>query len=196
MDNIDDTYQTVSSPAQGLYKDRASRFVSFVFPVDSEEEVKDILKSLRKKYYDATHHCYAYAIGINRALNRQNDDGEPSGTAGKPIFGQILSHKLSNILIVVVRYFGGTKLGVSGLINAYREAASDALAHAGVISKTLNETFIIGFDYSDSERVMKAIKKDNARVLEQKYEDKCVIHLEIRQRDAMKLKEALKEFLK
>lgn len=196
MEIINDTYLTVSASSQGLFKDRNSRFISFAFPVDSEEEVKNILKSLRKKYYDATHHCYAYAIGINREAGRQNDDGEPSGTAGKPVYGQILSHKLTNILIVVVRYYGGTKLGVNGLINAYREAASNAIAHAGIISKTLNETFIVEFDYAQSEKVMKAIRKENARILTQTYEDKCVVYLEIRQRDAMKLKEALREFLK
>ena len=196
MDIINDTYLTVSASSQGLFKDRNSRFISFAFQVDSEEEVKNILKSLRKKYYDATHHCYAYAIGINREASRQNDDGEPSGTAGKPIYGQILSRKLTNILIVVIRYYGGTRLGVNGLINAYREASSDAIAHAEIISKTLNETFIIEFEYAHSEKVMKAIKKENAKVLEQKYKDKCNIRLEIRQRDAMKLKEALWEFLK
>jgi len=196
MDIQKDTYLTIATPSQGLFKDRGSRFIGFAYPVDTEEEIKEFLKLLKKKYYDATHHCYAYAIGIERELFRQNDDGEPSGTAGKPIYGQILSQQLTHIFIVVVRYYGGTKLGVPGLINAYREAASDAIANAQIITKILQEKISLEFDYPDSEKVMKVLKKEGAKILEQKYEEKCYIQFEIRLRDAARLRKALKDFIK
>lgn len=189
------TYLTVKNSAEGLFKDRGSRFISLIHPIDSEEQVKEILFTVRKKYHDATHHCYAYALGINRELSRQNDDGEPSGTAGKPIYGQILSKNLTNVLIVVVRYFGGTKLGVSGLINAYREAAVTAISNASIIEKTLTEKICFLFDYKDIEKVMKAIKGEKCTVLENHYEQKCFLRVEVRKKDSEKLKDILKEYL-
>ena len=130
-----DNYLSIEKRSEGIYKDRGSKFLAFAFPVYQEDEIKDILAELRKEYHDARHHCYAYRLGASKEIYRVNDDGEPSSSAGKPIFGQIQSNDLSNILIVVVRYFGGTLLGVGGLINAYRSAAADALINASIIER-------------------------------------------------------------
>lgn len=126
---FEDTYKTIASPSEGVFKDRGSKFIAKAFPVKTEDDIKIHLETLRKDYYDARHHCYAYQLGFDKSAYRINDDGEPSGTAGKPIFGQINSHDLTNILIVVIRYFGGTKLGVSGLINAYRTASKESISN-------------------------------------------------------------------
>ena len=144
---FEDTYYTISAPSEGLFKDRGSRFIALAYPVTTEKEIKEIQVSLRKKYHDARHHCYAYRLGYDKSVYRVNDDGEPSGTAGKPIFGQIQSKDLTNIFIVVIRYFGGTLLGVSGLINAYRSAAADAIEHAQIIQKTIMDLYEISFEY-------------------------------------------------
>ena len=143
----EDKYRTVNAIAEGLYKEKGSRFISFIYPVKSEEEIKDIVAGLKTKYYDARHHCYAYCLGANRERFRANDDGEPSSTAGKPILGQIVSNDLSNVLIVVIRYFGGIKLGVSGLIQAYKEAASDAINNAEIVERTVDEVIRVRFTY-------------------------------------------------
>ena len=135
---MEDFYKTIAVPAEGLYKEKGSKFISFAYPVQTEEQIKGIVAELKDKFYDARHHCYAWMLGAGKKNFRANDDGEPSSTAGRPILGQIQSNDLTNILIVVVRYFGGTKLGVSGLIHAYREAAADALNHAEIIEKTVD----------------------------------------------------------
>lgn len=155
-----DTYKTIESEAQGLFKDRGSRFIAIAIPVTSQEEIKSRLGELRKEYHDARHHCYAWVLSPDRQSWRVNDDGEPSGTAGRPILSQINSRELTNILIVVIRYFGGTLLGVSGLINAYRSAASDALDNAKVVERHLVERWLLSFSYSAMNDVMKVLKDE------------------------------------
>jgi uncharacterized YigZ family protein len=156
-----DTYKTIDSKANGLFKDRGSKFIALAIPVTTQEEIKNRLEELRKEYHDARHHCYAWVLSPDRQARRVNDDGEPSGTAGKPILGQINSRELTNILVVVIRYFGGTLLGVSGLINAYRSAAADALDKASIIERHLIERWIVTFPYSAMNDVMKVMKDDS-----------------------------------
>lgn len=155
-----DTYRTVEGESRGLFKDRGSRFIAIAIPVTSQEEIKTRLADLRKEYHDARHHCFAWVLGPDRQSYRINDDGEPSGTAGRPILGQINSKELTNILIVVIRYFGGTLLGVSGLINAYRSAAADAIANATVVEKQLMEKWSITFPYTSMNDVMKVLRDE------------------------------------
>ena len=187
----EDKYRTVNAIAEGLYKEKGSRFMSFIYPVKTEEEIKEILAEIKTKYYDARHHCYAYCLGANRERFRANDDGEPSSTAGKPILGQIQSQDLTNILIVVVRYFGGTKLGVSGLINAYREAATDVLRNAVVIEKTVDERLRIRFSYLVMNDIMKIVKEEVPEILERHFELECEMLLSIRQKDMPVLRSRL-----
>jgi uncharacterized YigZ family protein len=154
------TYKTITSKSMGLFRDRGSRFISIALPVSSQEEIKSALEILRKEYHDARHHCYAWVLSPDRQAWRVNDDSEPSGTAGRPILGQINSRELTNILVVVVRYFGGTLLGVSGLINAYRSAADDALKNAEIIEKHLEESWLVSFQYLSMNDVMKVLKDE------------------------------------
>lgn len=156
-----DIYKTIDNKANGLFKDRGSRFIAIAIPVTTQEEIKNRLEELRKEYHDARHHCYAWVLSPDRQAWRVNDDGEPSGTAGKPILGQINSRELTNILVVVIRYFGGTLLGVSGLINAYRTAAADALDNAAVIERHLAERWTVTFPYSVMNDVMKVFKDES-----------------------------------
>lgn len=155
-----DTYKTIAAESKGLFKDRGSRFIAIARPVSSQEEIKTILEELRREYHDARHHCYAWMLTPDRQAWRVNDDGEPSGTAGRPIMGQINSRELTNVLVVVIRYFGGTLLGVSGLINAYRSAAEDALSNARVIEKQVNESWLVTFPYTAMNDVMKVMKDE------------------------------------
>ncbi len=155
-----DTYKTIAAESKGLFKDRGSRFIAIAKPVLSQEEIKIILEELRREYHDARHHCYAWVLSPDRQAWRVNDDGEPSGTAGRPIMGQINSRELTNILIVVIRYFGGTLLGVSGLINAYRSAAEDALSNARIIEKFVMESWLVRFPYTAMNDVMKVLKDE------------------------------------
>lgn len=187
----EDKYRTVNAIAEGLYKEKGSRFISFIYPVKTEEEIKDILTEIKTKYYDARHHCYAYCLGANRERFRANDDGEPSSTAGKPILGQIVSNDLSNVLVVVVRYFGGIKLGVSGLIQAYRDAAADAILHAEIVERTVDEEIRIRFTYVVMNDVMKVLKEEEPEVLSRNFEMECEMILSIRQKDMPRLKERL-----
>jgi uncharacterized YigZ family protein len=175
-----DQYKTIKSLSKGQYKDRGSRFLAFAFPVATVEEVRPLIEGIRRDYYDARHHCYAYMIGSERNIWRINDDGEPSGTAGRPILGQINSNGLTNILIVVSRYFGGTLLGVSGLINAYRTAASDAIANAEIVVQTLHDYFLVTFPYSAMNDIMKILKEENAGQSDQKFELECSLVAEFR----------------
>ena len=156
-----DTYRTIENEAKGLFKDRGSRFIAIAIPVTTQEEIKSRLEELRKEYHDARHHCYAWVLSPDRQAWRVNDDGEPSGTAGKPIISQINSRELTNILVVVIRYFGGTLLGVSGLINAYRSAASDALDNATVTERHLIERWLVTFPYAAMNDVMKVLKDES-----------------------------------
>ncbi len=181
MQILEDTYQTLSAKAEGLYKEKGSKFIALAYPVTSEEEVKEILASLRKEYHDARHHCYSYIIGFKGEHWRANDDGEPSGTAGRPIQGQIQSFNLTNVLIVVIRYFGGTKLGVSGLIHAYKTAAADALEHSNIVVNTVKDIYKITFGYLAMNDIMKLVKDENLNIMEQNFDTSCFITVGIRQ---------------
>jgi uncharacterized YigZ family protein len=184
MNLFEDTYQTISIPGTGDFKDRGSKFLGFAFPVESEEQVKKHMQNLRKEHFGARHHCYAFRIGPDKQFFRSSDDGEPSGTAGRPILGQIQSKDLTNILVVVVRYFGGTLLGVSGLIQAYRQAAAEAIAHSPILIKTVNEYYQLRFSYDSMNEVMKIIK-DNALVQSHPdFELNCKLTVGIRKKDA------------
>jgi uncharacterized YigZ family protein len=183
----DDTYMTISTSSQGIYKEKGSKFIARAFPVSSEDEVKEKLAALRKEYHDARHHCYAYCLGADKSAWRVNDDGEPSGTAGKPIFGQIQSKDITDVLIVVVRYFGGIKLGVAGLINAYRTAAKDSLENASIITRIIEEIHTIRFQFPAMNDVMKILKEEHAGILEQSFEDACRIRFSIRRSAAGKV---------
>jgi uncharacterized YigZ family protein len=176
-----DTYLTIKEPAQGLFKDKGSKFLAFAYPVHSEDEIHLIYKQLKKKYYDATHHVYAFRLGADKKIFRASDDGEPSNSSGPPILGQIRSHDLTNIFIVVVRYFGGTKLGVPGLINAYKTAAEDVIRKSQIIEKTVNDIIEIKFEYPQMNMVKKIIKDENLQELEQKFELTCSITISVRQ---------------
>jgi uncharacterized YigZ family protein len=175
-----DSYKTINAPSLGIYKDRGSRFLSFAFPLSDTDEIKPIIDLIRKEHHEARHHCYAYMIGHDRTTWRVNDDGEPSGTAGRPILGQINSFGLTNILIVVTRYFGGTLLGVSGLINAYKSAASDAINNSEIIEATVQEFYEITFQYLSMNDVMKIIKEENINQSEHIFDIECRIKLNFR----------------
>lgn len=177
---LNDTYLTIAQPSEGLYKDKGSKFLSFAYPVKDEEEIRIIVGGLRKEHYSARHCCYAWSLGLNQERYRVNDDGEPSGTAGRPIFGQIQSRNLTNLLIVVVRYFGGTLLGVSGLINAYRQAALDAIAHAEIVSRTYEHELEILFDYAAMNSLMLLIKEEQLEVVTSRFDLQCMIRIMVR----------------
>lgn len=172
-------YKTIGTLSEGNYKEKGSRFLSYAFPVKSEEEIQQQLTVLRKKYHDARHHCYAYVLGKEGNIRRANDDGEPNHSAGDPILGQIKSHGLTNVLIVVVRYFGGIKLGVGGLIQAYREAAADALANNEILETEDFQTMKIRFDYLSMNEVMKIVKDYQLGILEQHFDNSCEMELNV-----------------
>ena len=178
---MEDTYRTISDLSEGYYTEKRSRFLSFALPVRTPDEVKTQLDIYRKKYYDARHVCWAYMLGPDRTTFRANDDGEPSSTAGKPILGQINSNNLTDILIIVVRYFGGIELGTSGLIVAYRTAAAEAIAAARIEERTVDETITITFEYPHLNSVMRIVKEDKPEVLTQSFELTCEMTLRIRQ---------------
>lgn len=183
MSEINDTYHTVSIKSKGIYKDKGSKFISLVFPVNNIETIKTILEELKKEYYDARHICYAYRLGYKGEEYRINDDGEPSGTAGKPIYGQILSNNITNVLITVIRYFGGTKLGVGGLIQAYKAAAADAILQNKIEERIVYKTLKIDFGYPDMNTIMQVVKNHNIMILSQDFNIQCTLHLAIRKRD-------------
>lgn len=176
-----DTYLTIAKASEGLYKDKGSKFIAYAYPVFTEGEIKEILGEIKKNHHNARHHCYAWRLGADMERYRANDDGEPSGTAGRPILGQIRSKKLTNILIVVVRYFGGTLLGVSGLIKAYGTAAEDALEQAEITECVVEDLLEVKFEYSAMNDVMTIIKDDNLEQLETQFELSCRIVLAVRQ---------------
>jgi uncharacterized YigZ family protein len=193
---FDDTYRTIRNRATGQYKEKGSKFIAIASPVRDENEVKKELEAIKKEYYDARHHCYAYVIGFNREAYRINDDGEPSGTAGRPIHGQILSYDLTNVLIVVVRYFGGIKLGVSGLINAYKTAAGDALSQAEIAEMTVNEVYEVSFDYTVMNEIMKIVKEENLELLNTKFDLDCSLIFKIRKREADRVNSRIRKTYK
>ena len=182
-----DEYLTINKPSEGLFKDRGSKFLAFAFPVSTEEEIKELQEKLRSDYHDARHHCYAYMLGPEKDIYRSNDDGEPSSTAGKPILGQIRSFDLTNILIVVIRYFGGTKLGVGGLINAYKTAAEEALKSAKIIKKTLHDIYELKFEYPVMNDIMRILKEEKIEQIDQNFELSCSVTLSLRKADTEKV---------
>lgn len=191
-----DTYLTILNPSQGTYSQLRSKFLAFAYPVKTEDEVKQHVAAIQKKYYDARHACYAYMLGADRQRFRANDNGEPSGTAGKPILGQINSNNLTDILIVVVRYFGGIKLGTSGLIQAYRAAAAEAIQAATIVEKTVDGTIDITFPFPAMNAVMKVVKDIEPQIVDQGYaDDKCTMKLTIRQSQMPVLKSRLEKIL-
>jgi len=183
-----DSFHTVTTPTEGIYKEKGSKFLAFSMPVENSEQVKELVKTFKKEYYDARHVCYAYMLGAERKEWRANDDGEPSGTAGRPILGQINTRELTNILVIVVRYFGGILLGTGGLTVAYKEAAADALNQAEIIEKTVDCEMTIHFEYSIMNSVMRIVKETSAMILEQGYENDCFMKLSIRQQEEELLK--------
>lgn len=184
---FEDTYKTVEAQSTGVYKEKGSKFLAFAFPVKNETEVKMHLEQLRKEYYDARHHCYAYVLGYDKSAWRVNDDGEPSGTAGRPIYGQLQSLDLTNTLLVVVRYFGGIKLGVSGLINAYKSASQDALTNAKIVEKTINELYRLEFPYEQVNEAMKIVKEFGLQIVENSFDVDSHIIFRIRRNNAQKV---------
>jgi len=175
-----DIYKTIKSPVEGIFKERGSRFLAYAYPVIEQDQIKPILDQLRKEHHDARHYCFAYMLGSERIIYRSSDDGEPSGTGGRPILGQINSFGLTNILIVVVRYFGGTLLGVSGLINAYKSAAESAIQNSEIIECTMKEYYEIKYPYSSMHDVMKIIKEEDLYQSEQKFDTICSLKICIR----------------
>jgi uncharacterized YigZ family protein len=190
---MDDAYLTITSPCEGLYKEKGSKFFAFAFPVFSKEQVKPIIDDLRKKHHDARHVCFAYIINPLNPETRSNDDGEPSGTAGRPILGALMSKNVVNVLMVVVRYFGGTKLGTSGLINAYKTASLDAFENGEIVERNLEATFTISFGYFIMNDVMKVIKEDNPTILSQNFDNECQMQLQIRLNDYERIKAKLEK---
>ncbi|MEG1762126.1 MAG: YigZ family protein [Bacteroidales bacterium] len=182
-----DSYKTIVGPVQGLYKEKGSKFLAFAFAVDTVEKAQAQITQIKKDYFDARHHCYAYVLGANKETYRYNDDSEPSGTAGRPIYGQILSKDLSCVLVVVVRYFGGTKLGTSGLIQAYKLAAADALEQAVIIEKQVMQNFHLQFSYEKMNAVMKLIKEENLTQQKCTFDQICELNIAVRLSDTERI---------
>ena len=187
MEVVKDSFLSVAGESRGIFRDKASKFIAVALPVSSEEEVKACLDELRKPYHDANHHCYAYRLGLENQSYRTNDDGEPSGSAGKPIYGQILSMGLSDVLVVVIRYFGGTKLGIPGLINAYKTAAREALEQGVIIEKIIMVQYSITFEYPMMNEIMRILKEEGAKIIQQTATEKCEIDFQIRKSHAVKV---------
>lgn len=190
---FEDTYKTIAKPAEGSYSEKRSKFLAYAFPVQNEQEVKQRLAEIQKKHWDARHHCYAYILGPHKDAYRLNDNGEPSGTAGRPIYGQLLSKDLTNTLVIVVRYFGGIKLGVSGLQNAYKVAAKEALDAAVIEERTIQEQYRVVFEYVKMNDVMQILKDPEIQVLDRQSDLRCTYTISVRQRDADRVSNALRK---
>ena len=189
---MDDTYLTIEHPTEPvLFKDKNSKFYGYTFPLFNEESVKEHIDHLKKLHKNGRHWCYAYQIGTHNIHYRVNDDGEPNNSAGMPIYGQIQSFNLTNVLIVVVRYFGGVKLGVSGLINAYKTTAQLALENATIVQKTINQKYGLYFEYKNMNTVMRIVKEFQLNILQQDFKERCYLQFEIRKRDAMRVEAAI-----
>jgi xaa-pro dipeptidase len=187
---VEDQYKTIleETIGEGYYTEKRSKFLAFAHHIESVDEAKELVIAYRKQYYDARHCCYAYMLGPEQNAFRANDDGEPSSTAGKPILGQIISHELTDVIVFVIRYFGGVKLGTSGLINAYRTAANEALSNASVVVKQVEETIDFDFTYPMMNDVMRVVKEMQPRVIDQKFDNTCSIKLSIRKSEAEQLR--------
>ena len=190
---FEDTYKTIAAPSTGSYSEKRSKFLAYAFPVKTEAEVKARLTEIQKKHTDARHHCYAYILGPFKDAYRMNDNGEPSGTAGRPIHGQLMSKDLTDTLVIVVRYFGGIKLGVSGLQNAYKIAAKEALEAATIVEKTIDETYEVTFEYLQMNNVMQLMKDPFVTILDQQSDLNCTIRFSVRRREADRIVTALKK---
>ena len=177
---MNDRYLTIANVSEGIYREKGSKFLAFAVPVCSVDEAKEQIENYRRQFFDARHVCYAYHIGTQEIIFRSNDDGEPSGTAGKPILGQLLSNNLTNVLLIVIRYFGGVKLGTSGLITAYKTASADALANAEIVEREITLYYNILFPYEKMNSVMRVVKDENVRVLEQQFDTDCVMKISLR----------------
>lgn len=188
---FDDSFLSIEAKSEGIYKEKGSKFISFAFPVKNTDEIKDIIKDIKKEFFDARHHCYAYILGQDKSIFRMNDDGEPSSTGGKPIYGQLLSKDLTNVLVVVVRYFGGVKLGVSGLIQAYKQAALDALENAVIIEKTVDEVYGVSFEYILMNDVMRVMKENDLQQMNHRFENDCYLEFVVRKSNSIKVVDSL-----
>lgn len=188
-----DTYLTIEQPAEALFKDKGSKFIGLAYPVQNEQQVKEILQGLKKEHHTANHHCYAYRLGADKLTFRANDDGEPSNTAGKPILGQIQSNDLTDILIVVVRYFGGTLLGVSGLIHAYKISAAEAIKVSKIVEKQILFSYTIHFPFEQLNDVMKILKQSEVKITAQEFDNECKISFNIRKASSEACEEKLKK---
>lgn len=188
-----DVYKTIECASEGVYKQLSSKFLAFAYHVDDVDQVKELVQALRTKYYDARHWCYAYRIGFKGEHTRANDDGEPSGTAGRPILGQIMSHELTNVLVVVVRYFGGIKLGVSGLIEAYKSSTDAAIEQAVVVERTKNAQIEVRFPYIAMNSVMRAVKDYGMQIVEQEFDNMCRMRLSVREKLEARVVEQLSD---
>lgn len=188
-----DTYLTIDKPTEAIFKDKGSKFLAFAYPVQNDQQIKEILNQLKKEHHTANHHCYAYRLGADKMNFRANDDGEPNNTAGKPILGQIQSNDLTNILIVVVRYFGGTLLGVSGLINAYKNSASDVIKVSAIIEKQILFNYTIQFYFEHLNEVMKLLKQLDCKITNQQFDNNCEMSFSIRKGNSEQCEEKLKK---
>lgn len=189
-----DTYKTIEKESKGYFKDKGSKFHAFLYPVKSEDDCKQIIAQIKKEHHSARHHCYAWRLGTEEITYRANDDGEPSSTAGKPILGQLQRFEVTQVLLIVVRYFGGTLLGVSGLINAYRNAASDALNNAHIVEKIIENEYFLDFTYNELNDVMQIIKQENLSIIQAWFEEKCKIHFSVRKSEAEKIENIFHNF--
>ncbi|MBA4240092.1 MAG: YigZ family protein [Sphingobacteriaceae bacterium] len=188
-----DTYLTIEKPTEAIFKDKGSKFLAFAYPVENDQQIKEILNQLKKEHHTANHHCYAYRLGADKMNFRANDDGEPNNTAGKPILGQIQSNDLTNVLIVVVRYFGGTLLGVSGLINAYKNSAADVIKASAIIEKQILFNYTIQFYFEHLNDVMKLLKQLDCKITNQQFDNNCEISFSIRKANSEQCEEKLKK---
>ena len=191
---MQDTFKSIKYRSEGFYKDKGSKFIAYACPVRSEEEAKEILAEIKKEHHSARHHCFAWRLGGDKIRIRANDDGEPSSTAGKPILGQLKKYGVTNVLLVVVRYFGGTLLGTSGLIKAYRNAASDALEKAVIISNTLENMYRLTYSYNEMNDVMRIIKQENLNIVNTQFEDTCKLYLSVRKSQSAEIEKLFGNF--
>lgn len=186
------SFKTIKAPSEGIYKEKGSKFIAFAIPINSEPQFKEELSKIKKEYHDAGHHCYGFSVGAEGKLYRYSDDGEPNNSAGKPIYGQLLSFGVTNVAIIVIRYFGGTKLGVGGLITAYKEAAKDALNNATIIEQEITESLTINFKYESMNAIMGLVKSFDLEIVEQRFELDCMIKLNCSKRNKLQLEDKLK----
>ena len=190
---FEDTFKTISKPSEGIFKDKGSRFIAYLYPIQSELDIKDIIAELKSIHPKASHHCWALRLSQDRSIFRINDDGEPSGTAGRPILNTLLSFDLTNVIAVVIRYFGGTLLGIPGLINAYKTATNEAIQASEIIEKTVDLVFKIEFSHSVMNEVMKVVKDENIKIFNQSFDLNCTFNLEIRQSQVNKVIDRLEK---